>query len=504
LLISFLAYLRAKKFIAFFAMTFSNSAKTLSLFNWMFVLTLVSIQTLAQKPGPKPTGHDIRFKVNGYKDSTCIIAHYYGDNQYIPKDTAKFDSKGNLQFKGKKELPEGVYLLVLPKNKYVEFLVGEQFQSLEFDSNDAIGTMKIKEGKENVVFYDYQRLMAYKNKEASPIRQALGKTKNPDSTASLKKKLEAIDKEVKVFREKLFRENPGSLAVKLFKAAQDPEVPEAPILSNGRKDSLFQFRYYKAHYFDNMDLDDDRMMRTPLFHNKLEQFITKMTLQIPDSINHSADFVLAKAKSKEIFKYVVWWVTNHYEKSQIMGMDAVFVHMAKNYYLNGKAYWVDSATVNKIRERAKILEPILIGKKAPNMFLTDSAGKLITLDGFKSKATILYFWDPNCGHCQKETPKLHEFWEKYKQKGVGVYAVSIDRKPDDWKKYVREKGLKWTNVWDSYVATDFKNIYDIYSTPVIYILDENKRILAKRIGAEQLPDFFDNFFKDKIGGATRE
>jgi len=180
------------------------------------------------------------------------------------------------------------------------------------------------------------------------------------------------------------------------------------------------------------------------------------------------------------------------------------VHMAKNYYLNGKAYWVDSSTVTKIRDRAKILEPILIGKTAPNIFLTDSSGNLKPLYGFKSKTTILYFWDPNCGHCQKETPKLHEFWEKNKQKGIGVYAVSIDRKPDDWKKFVREKGLKWTNVWDSQVVTDFKNIYDIYSTPVMYILDENKKILAKRIGVEQLPDFFDNYFKDKIGGAVRE
>ena len=452
----------------------------------------------------KIVGHDIRFKVKGYKDSTAIIAHYYGDNQYIPKDTAKFDAKGNLQFKGKKELPEGVYLLVLPKNKYVEFIVGEQVQSLEFDTADAISTMKIKEGNENQIFYAYQKTMSDKAKEAAPLKAKLSSQKNPDSVAAIRKRMEALDKEVKAFREKLFLDNPKSLAVKLFKAAQEPEVPEAPILSNGRRDSIFQFRYYKSHFLDNIDLADDRMVRTPIFHGKIEQYLTKLTLQMPDSINKEADFLLKKATGKEIFKYLVWWITNNYEKSQIMGMDAVFVHMAKNYYLNGKAYWVDSAVVTKIKDRAAILEPILLGKKAPNMFLTDSAGKLFTLDGFKAKSTILYFWDPNCGHCQKETPKLYEFYEKNKARGINVYAVCIDRKPDDWKKYIREKKLNWTNVWDSYVATDFKNIYDIYSTPVIYILDENKKILAKRIGVEQLPDFFDNFFKDKIGGAVRD
>lgn len=461
----------------------------------------ITLQVFAQ--AKKPAGHDIRFKIKGYKDSTCIIAHYYGDNQYIPKDTAKFDSKGNIQFSGKNELPEGVYLLVLPKSRYIEFLVGEQVQSLELDSGDAINSMKIKEGQENIVFYSYQKVMAQKSKEAQAIRTKLTATKNTDSTTLLKKQLELLDKEVKAFREKLFADNPKSLAVKLFKAAQEPEIPEAPVLSNGRKDSLFQFRYYKSHFLDNIDLTDDRFVRTPIFHGKMEQYITKLTAQIPDSINASADYLLGKAKSKELYKYIVWWITNHYEKSQIMGMDAVFVHMAKNYYLNGKAFWVDSAVVSKMKERVKILEPILLGKKAPNMFLTDSAGKLIPLETFKAKSTILYFWSSTCGHCQKETPKLHEFWEKNKARGIDVYAVSIDRTTEDWKKFIREKKLNWTNVWDSYTATDFKNIYDIYSTPVIYILDEKKKIVAKRIGVEQLEDFYDNYFKDVIGGATK-
>jgi peroxiredoxin len=469
----------------------------------LFSLILVLISALClsgqtvQAQAKKKEGHKIQFRVNGYRDTTAVIAHYYGDNQYIPKDTARFDSKGKISFEGKNSLPEGVYLLVLPKNRYVEFLIGEQYQSMEFDTIDAISSMEIKEGTENRVFYSYQKTMSQKAKDAAPIRTALGKTKNPDSTAKFKAKLEAVDKEVKEFREKLFLDYPSTFAVKLFKAAMEPDVPPARTLANGRKDSLFQFVYFRDHFFDNIDLSDDRMVRTPLFHNKIEQYIEKLTLQIPDSINFYSDKLLSMAKSKEAFKYIVWWITNHYEKSQIMGMDAVFVHMANNYYLNGKAYWVDSSVVNKIRERAKILEPILIGKTAPNMYLTDSSGKLYTLEGFKAKSTILYFWDPNCGHCQKETPKLHEFWEKNRSRGIDVYAVTIDRKPDDWKKYIREKKLNWLNVWDSHTVTDFKNVYDIYSTPVMYILDENKKILAKRIGVEQLEDFFNNYLKDK-------
>jgi hypothetical protein len=146
----------------------------------------------------KTEGHRIQFKVKGYKDTSAVIAHYYGDNQYIAKDTARFDAKGNLIFEGKKDLPEGVYLLVLPRNRYVEFLVGEQYQSMEFDTLDPISSMKIKEGQENQVFYSYQKTMSQKAKDAAPVKAALSRTKNPDTTAKLKAELEVIDKQVKL------------------------------------------------------------------------------------------------------------------------------------------------------------------------------------------------------------------------------------------------------------------------------------------------------------------
>jgi peroxiredoxin len=464
----------------------------------LYFIILCTLHFFNAGAQPKSSGYTYKFKIKDFQEGTGILAHYYGENQYIPKDTAKADSKGNLVFSKKKELPGGVYLLVLPNNKYIELLGVEPSVQMEFDTVNVIASMKVKESAENTVFYEYQKFMNEKAKEAQPLRKMLT-SKNKDSADIAKKKLEELDKLVKDFRENLFKTHAKTFAVKIFKAAMEPEVPEAPILSNGRKDSLFQFRYYKNHYWDNLDLADDRLIRSPVFHDKLSKYFEKLVLQIPDSINKEADMLLEKTTSKELYKYIVWWITNHYEKSNIMGMDAVFVHMANQYYLTGKAFWVDTSTQRKIRERAAILEPILIGKTAPNMYLTDSSGKAIPLSTVKSKVIVLYFWDPNCGHCQKETPKLHEYWEKNKDRGITVYAVSIDRKPDDWKRFIRNKGLKWINVWDSYVATDFRNLYDIYSTPVIYVLDEKKKIVAKRLGTEQLPEFIDNYFKDVLG-----
>ena len=79
---------------------------------------------------------------------------------------------------------------------------------------------------------------------------------------------------------------------------------------------------------------------------------------MPDSINIAAAKLIGLSDEKsEIFKFLVYWITNTYEKSEIMGMDAVFVFMAENYYLTGKAFWVEDSQLEKIRERVNALKP---------------------------------------------------------------------------------------------------------------------------------------------------
>jgi thiol-disulfide isomerase/thioredoxin len=105
--------------------------------------------------------------------------------------------------------------------------------------------------------------------------------------------------------------------------------------------------------------------------------------------------------------------------------------------------------------------------------------------------TIAYFWDPTCGHCKTVTPKVKEFYDKFKDElGIEVYGVNTNAKEhDEWIKYINEHNLDWINVEDPEQKTAYKYLYDIYSTPVIYLLDKDKKMIAKRIGAEDLENF---------------
>ena len=130
-----------------------------------------------------------------------------------------------------------------------------------------------------------------------------------------------------------------------------------------------------------------------------------------------------------------------------------------------------------------------------------------------AKYTILYFWDSGCGHCKKATPKLKKYYEENaKSIGLEVFAVGTELELKEWKGFIKEHKLPWMNISDTpeinknawnYInkglttleSLNFRDIYDIYSTPVVLVLDKDKKILGKRIGVEQIEEFISDMEK---------
>ncbi|MDX2189826.1 MAG: DUF5106 domain-containing protein [Bacteroidota bacterium] len=462
---------------------------------------------MAQKPAPKQDNwaYNIKFTIKGLnKGDTILLANYWADKQLL-KDTAIVtDANGNFAFTGKESLPGGIYMVVLPGKQYFEIIISgtEKTFTMETMTTDYTKYMKSTGTLENKAFYDYLKFVVEKGKNAERLKVLMDSSKIEDSTKAIRSRIGNIEKEIFDYRKNFIANNPTLFVSKVFKSMMEPEIPETPKLSNGRPDSTFPYRYYKTHFFDNLDLADDRMIRTPVFQPRVARYFKDMILQIPDSINKEADQVIAKTKNEkgEIYKYIVWYVTNQYETSQIMGMDAVFVHMAENYYLTGKAYWINEETENKIRNRYNILKYVLLGKFAPPLTLPDTSNKNKSFTSIKAKYTVLWFWDPDCGHCQKETPKLRALYDSTKSKyNWEVYAVNTKTEPAPWKTFIKANKLNWINVYDPQHTSGFQTIYDIYSTPTLYLLDESKKIIGKRLGVEQLPDFFINYDRMKNG-----
>lgn len=447
-------------------------------------------------------GFQLTIKIAGMPKQKLLLGYYYGDKQYI-RDSAFTDATGKAIFKGDEKLEGGIYLIASPtKQLLFDFVVTEQIFSLETDTIDYIDHMVIKGSPENDAFFSYSKFTNKAGKEAVAAEQKMKAAQMENDTAKLRKyreEIRSIEMSVIDYRNKMVVEKPNMLISKIFKMMKEIDVPEPPKDANGIvTDSLFQYNYYRKHYFDNVDLTDDRLVRTPVFHGRIVSYMTKVTPQIPDTIIAAADLLIAKTlKSKEVSKWVIYWITNYYETSQYMGMDAVFVHLVKTYYNDTTiTYWVDDATRYKITDRANTLGYNLLGKKAQNLSLPDTAGKYQTLYNINAEYTVVAFWDATCGKCKEEMPKLKLLVDSLNQanpikagKKIEVYALSMTVEPNDWIKFIKEKNLNFIHVYDPYRESNFRTYYDVYSTPVIYLLGRQKKIIAKRLSVEQLQDF---------------
>jgi thiol-disulfide isomerase/thioredoxin len=194
--------------------------------------------------------------------------------------------------------------------------------------------------------------------------------------------------------------------------------------------------------------------------------------------------LLKKTKnSEELFKYTLWWLTNNAGSSKVMGMDAVYVYFVENYHMKGLATWLSDEDLKKHIDNARKIAPNVIGNLAPDLNMRDTANRDLPLSSVKSKYTLLVFWSPDCGHCKDEMPKLDSVYRAVlKNKGVKIYAVTTLNDEKMWKDFIKEKKLQdWIHVWDPEVRTNFRDKYNVYMTPILYLLDEKKIIKGKRI-----------------------
>jgi thiol-disulfide isomerase/thioredoxin len=259
---------------------------------------------------------------------------------------------------------------------------------------------------------------------------------------------------------------------------------------------IIQYNYNKNHFFDNIDLNDERLIRTPILQSKLKTFFTDVVIQSPDSVNREIDRLIAKCEDNySMFQFVSVFLFNHFRQSEIMGHDAVLVKLADDIYLSGKADWITSEFRDDLKKQVDLLRHNLIGMTAQNLIMDSYTGIFVSLFDIEKDFVILYFWEPDCGHCKEATPKLKQYYDEMKERGVEVFSVCTTSDRQEWEKYIVENRLTWINGWDPQRATNYGYYYNVQSTPMIYILDRDKKIIAKKLSVDDIPAFIDNYRK---------
>jgi len=456
-------------------------------------------------------GYEINVNIEGFQYDTLLLGYQYADKQYI-KDTVLRTEQG-FTFKGEETLDCGMYLIILPpENRYFQFLIDDQDQQFSLTTSEAnpVIDIEFQGSEENDLFYSYLKFIS----KQTPIAQKLNEQIKEAKTANkkydnLQSQLEKVNNEVKEFQLKVMEDHPTSLTARVIKSSREIDVPEFDMdTDQGKRE---RYRYLRAHWLDNLNLSDPCLIRTSLLNDKVMTYLDKLTPQIPDTINTAVDYIIEKASGNEKTKQN--WLSallNKYANSKIIGMDGVYVHMVMKYYAKGHTPWVDEEKILEMVDNATKLEPLLIGKIAPEIVVPKLdiegtiakaaveedvhkkfvLGEKISLHQLDSPFKVLFIWAPDCGHCKKSMPNMIDFYDKFESRGVKMYAIchqTYKETPACADFIVERPGmLKWINLTDPYFRSKYQTLYNVKSTPQIYILNEKNEILIKRIDSKQI------------------
>ncbi len=455
--------------------------------------------------------YKIKLKISSYPDTTLLFGHYFSESLML-KDTFYTDADGEAVIEGEEDLPGGMYTIFFPNRNRFDLLIDkDQEFSVQTDTVNILQNTRIEGSRNNELFYEYLSYLDEKRKESEKIQMRIRTPLSDEDSIAARNKLKEINAGIKDYIAEITGENPGLFFSRFLLSMKDIEVPEPPRDENGALiDSSFTAKYYKNHYFDYFDLSDVRLLRTPLYEPKLKTYLEKWVYPVPDSIYREVDWLIEKSRSDSIlFKYMLTTLFNHYATSKYAGMDAAYVYIAEKYYIP-EASWSRRDFISDLKERVEKVKPLLIGKKAPDIQLVklsdehfreaknDTAlkrnpyvGEMFNLSQIEGDYTILYFWEADCGHCKKTIPELYNLWERMQNKNINLRIISISmlggiEGKEKWIDFVNENQIYgWINAWNPYDFS-YKEAYDIQSSNILYLLDENKEIIAKKISPDQV------------------
>ena len=445
--------------------------------------------------------YKVTLEAPDYKEGTAYLIYYYGKNMNV-QDSAEVNAKGEAIFQKSEKLPPGVYSVVFPgKNKFYDFLVDKEQQiQIKADTSDLINKTTVTGSKENILFTKYQKVATEKGALLQKELDAFNKSKTKSDSVLHESNYNKINGELNQYREQILKDNPSSMLATLFAGIK---TDTKPLIANPRtrEDSMANYQNYKKHYWDGVTFMDDRIIRSPFFLPKLEKYFREVVSPAPDSTIKESDYLLLLARSSpEMYKFLLNWLTDEYINPKYMGQDAVFVHLFEKYHSKGLSSWLNEKQLTTISNRAYMLMSNLIGETAANLDLLTPSDAKAPLYGVSSPYTVVVFWDPTCGHCQTELPIMDSLYNaKWKKDGVKIYAVLTETKEKEkWVDFIKTHHLEnWINVYETEAqkkANDvakrpsYKQLYDVNQTPTIFLLDADKRIIAKKLTLEQIDD----------------
>lgn len=467
---------------------------------------------------------NIALSLKGVQNDTLFLGYPLGGPSVLKHADTLVLRNGKGVFRAKERYPAGLYCMIVDGKKY-DFLMpklDQQFR-MAFDTAQFLESVRVKGSVENRELYRYMQFMANRRSLLISLEKEARKqsSQQPEGqTEAMETQIDEVHKQVRQYREAQIERHEENIFGKFLKAYSEIEIPPVPLRPDGVPvDSFYAYRYYREHFFDNADYADPDLARMPLMEEKIRTYASVILPMIPDTVIAEADRMLIRAKrNDETFQVVLTTLFDTYLQSDKVAAENVWVHLAERWFFP-YANWATPEYTAALKEETEARKKTLIGKIAPSfevmqlpasyfrnaasdsLLLADnSAGeKIPALSLLDGKVNLLYFWEPECGHCQIYTPELYALFNKYKERGMRVVTVQTNNSISGkraWVDFVNQNGLyNWPLTWvpESY---RYKVDYNLLSSPQIFLIEGGTgRILVKNISIDQLEEIIQMIIK---------
>lgn len=224
---------------------------------------------------------------------------------------------------------------------------------------------------------------------------------------------------------------------------------------------LGQVQAQNNNFWEGIEAFDGPTGENPILASQLDFYFDKLVSPISDSITLEISRLIERTgDNSELRDFILWHLLQKYQHPEYMSQDQVFVWLYDQYFSQLEIKDLNESNLALIRDKAERLRRLALFNIAPDIKLNDS----IELQSVESEYTVILFYDHDCDVCQLEMQDLDSVCAVYPE----ITALKIDLNSDT-------AGLD-----ELYAA------YDIETTPLIYVLDRDKRIIAKKIRARQI------------------
>ena len=434
----------------------------------------------------KPTGYKFTLQIDDNHDSILYLCYYHAQSERL-LDSAVNNGRGKFVFEGSRELHPGLYYFSDQKGRWVDFIVYHENPVFKFhtDNRDWKRNMSVSGSRQNTLLFNFDRSTEH-------IYDAVRAARDEMDSAAFLEYRRAQFMKIDTLRLEFIQQHPESMLAKMMRATKEPDMAPDSITGN---DLYF---YVMHHYFDNMPLDDDFIIRTPklVFYDRVNDYVDKKMRGLPPNmIIPLLDSLIDRSEpAPEVFNWLVLTLTERYLQSNIMVYDEVYVHLVQRYFATGKVTFLSPSTIDKEIERATKWERLLVGREAPELILFDTSRHVWSLHHMPGRYTLLLFWSPTCGHCRTIIPAIYEVFNRIAD-SLDMSAFAILSEPEEhtvekWKAFLEEHHMtnpRWINLNGGEANIDWRDVYDVQTTPQIYLVDnKTHKFLAKRLSADLL------------------